>query len=155
MNAQKIKILFFLVFLLFPSLLYAFTAKVIKIADGDTITVMLPDCRKIRVRLYGIDCPEKKQPYGRVATRFTADRVGNREVEITSMGHDRYGRMVAIVDDLNEALMAAGLAWVYPRYCKAPLCENWKRIEARAREAKSGLWGDTHIPPWEWRRNRR
>lgn len=152
----------FLRFTLFPlivlivfkaSFLYAFTGKVIKVSDGDTITVLTSDYQQIKVRLYGIDCPEKRQPFGAAATRFTRDYVGGQLVEVETYGKDRYGRVVGIVADLNEALLAAGLAWVYPQYCKETFCRNWRKIETSARQEKRGLWQDADpLPPWSWRR---
>lgn len=146
-------LLLIVVFIWIPAC--AFSGKAIKIADGDTITVLTPDLKKIRVRLYGIDCPEKGQPFGEAARRFTAGMVGNKEVEVEELGSDRYGRVVGIVGGLNQALIEAGLAWVYPRYCKAPLCGSWRILEREARAAKSGLWSAPSLPPWEWRRNKR
>ena len=69
---------------------------------------------------------------------------------------DRYGRTVALVTVfrrlVNEELVSAGFAWVYPRYCDRPICERWKVLEDEAREAKRGLWADPHaIQPWGFR----
>ena len=68
-----------------------------------------------------------------------------------------YGRQIALVRTdtvlLQESLVLAGLAWVYPQYCKIALCEEWKQLEAQAREDKAGLWkSENSIAPWEWRR---
>ena len=145
----------FLLVCLFVVPASAFPAKVIKTTDGDTITVLTPTYQQIRVRLYGIDCPERRQPFGTVATRFVRERVAGKEVEVTVMGTDRYGRTIGLVGDLNQALLEAGLAWVYPQYCRKPFCRDWKRIEAQVREAGRGLWQDTNpIPPWDWRKSK-
>lgn len=135
---------------------YAFAAKVIKVTDGDTLTVLTPDFRQIRIRLYGIDCPERKQPFGSVATRFTRDQVAGKEVEIEDMGKDRYGRIIGIVGSLNRDLVGAGLAWIYPRYCKASFCKAWRVQERKARQEKRGLWQNANaVPPWKWRKGQR
>lgn len=145
-------LLSFLLFFFLSSSLFAFPAKVVKISDGDTITVLTPDYQQIRVRLYGIDCPEKRQAFGSAATRFTRDMVAGKEVEITDMGKDRYGRMVGIVGNLNQALIEAGLAWVYPQYCKLPVCKDWYQLQKQARQNRVGIWSDPEpVAPWKWR----
>ena len=112
------------------------------------------------MRLHGIDAPETNQPYGQAARGFVSNAILFKTVEIqpTSQGRDRYGRIVAVVEIpgigvLQELLLDAGLAWVWPRYCKD--CGSWERIQAKAKEEKRGLWVDGQpIPPWEWRRGR-
>ncbi len=76
------------------------------------------------------------------------------------MAVDRYGRTVALVTVettlVNQELVRQGLAWVYARYCKRPVCREWERLEAEAREARRGLWADPRpVPPWEFRREQR
>jgi endonuclease YncB( thermonuclease family) len=97
---------------------------VIGVADGDTITV-LHEKRPERIRLCGIDCPEKRQPFGKRAKQFTSELVFGKVVEIDPVDTDRYGRTVAFVrvEDItvNEELIKKGLGWVYVRYCKLPL----------------------------------
>ncbi len=61
------------------------TGKVVKVADGDTVTVLAPGNRQVKVRLYGIDCPEKKQAFGQRARQFTAQRVAGENVRVQSM----------------------------------------------------------------------
>ena len=146
-----------LIFLLtLPSLAWAWSGKVIGIADGDTLTV-LRDKEQGRIRLYGMDCPERYQAFSRKAKQFTSEMVFGKVVEVEPVDEDRYGRMVALVTVfqrlVNEELINAGFAWVYTRYCDRPICERWKVLEQEAREAKRGLWLEPHaIPPWEFRR---
>ena len=73
---------------------------------------------------------------------------------------DRYGRIVGIVyvGDIcvNEEMVKNGLAWVYRRYCKIPVCEDWLALESEARAEKVGLWSHrSPVPPWEFRRSRK
>jgi micrococcal nuclease len=148
-----------ILFLLLPCPVWAWSGKVIGVADGDTITV-LRDKQPQKIRLYGIDCPEKRQPFGKRAKQFTSDLVFGKLVEIEPVAIDRYGRTVAFVrvEDIlvNQELIRAGLGWVYVRYCKLPLCTDWQSLELAAQAEKRGLWGDSgHIPPWEFRRQRR
>jgi micrococcal nuclease len=104
---------------------WAWSGKVIGVADGDTITV-LSDKRPLKIRLYGIDCPEKRQPFGKRAKQFTSDLVFGKVVDIEPIAIDRYGRTVAFVRvgnlSVNEELIKEGLAWVYLSYCKLPSC---------------------------------
>lgn len=138
-----------------------FWGKVVGVADGDTITVLAPGNRQVKVRLYGIDCPEKKQAFGQRATQFTAQRVAGDMVRVEVMDADRYGRSVGVVyadngQNVNRELIEAGMAWVYPSYCKTSFCTEWKRLQVRARSAGVGLWVDRNpVPPWEWRKARR
>ncbi|MDH3557189.1 MAG: thermonuclease family protein [Deltaproteobacteria bacterium] len=114
----------------------------------------------MRIRLYGIDCPEGGQAFGRKAKQFTSDMVFGKVVEVEPVDVDRYGRTVALVTVfkrlVNEELVNAGFAWVYTRYCDAPICERWKVLEYEAREAKRGVWADPNpTPPWDFRREKR
>jgi endonuclease YncB( thermonuclease family) len=135
------------------------SGRVVKVSDGDTITVLNADNEQKRIRLYGIDAPEKKQPYGEAARKYLADQVAGLDIDVSVYDVDRYGRSVGriIIDgsDVNRAMIAAGLAWVYPQYCKIPECAEWKQIEQEAGAARRGLWQEPNpTPPWEWRRKK-
>lgn len=130
------------------------TYLVIYITDGDTITVLDESKNQIRVRLHGIDCPEKGQDYGNVAKEFTADFCKGKSVEVVQTDTDRYGRIVAYViadkDTLNVALLKSGLAWHYKRYDSNPV---WAEYENKARSEKKGLWSmHNPVEPWIWRK---
>ncbi|WP_045221522.1 thermonuclease family protein [Desulfonatronum thioautotrophicum] len=148
--------------LLLPALTWAWPGKVVSIQDGDTITVLTKDKQQVRIRLYGIDAPEGGQAFGNRATQYVNAQLSNRPViEIDVKATDRWGRTVAVVilpdgRNLNEELVRAGYAWVYPQYCKeVPLCIGWAVLQQEAREARRGLWMDRDpVPPWEWRRGR-
>ena len=127
--------------------------KVVGVADGDTITV-LQDKRPVRIRLQGVDTPEKAQAFGQRAKKFTAALVAGKQVRVTPVDQDRYGRLVAVVHQgakcLNEALLLAGLAWHYKRYSKS---KRYAALELEARGKKRGLWSQPDpTPPWRWRR---
>jgi endonuclease YncB( thermonuclease family) len=137
----------------------SFTGKVVGVSDGDTIKVMR-EGRAVKIRLHGIDYPEKKQPYGTRAKRFTSDRAFRNQVTVYVKHTDRYGRIVGevILPDglsLNKELVYFGLAWWYRKY--APNDRTLKALEAGARKAKRGLWADENNPitPWEWRKMQR
>jgi len=107
------------------------------------------------VRVAGVDCPEKGQPFGAKAKQFAADLVFGRSAQIKVYGRDRYGRTLgdAILADgraLSRELVKAGYAWWYRAFSKDKKLEA---LEAEARLAKRGLWADPHpVAPWDWRR---
>jgi micrococcal nuclease len=133
--------------------------KVIGVTGGDTITV-LHDGQPEKIRLYGIDCPEKGQDFGTKAKRATSALTFGKVAEVKPVDVDRYGRTVAFVTVgntlVNEELIRQGLAWVYNRYCKRPVCEEWRQLEAEAWAARRGLWSmPKPVAPWEFRRGNR
>jgi len=142
------------------SVLYAetrITGKVISISDGDTITV-LQNRQQFKIRLYGIDTPEKEQDFGSKAKAFTSDLLYNKEVTVIQKDVDRYGRVVGMVyignTNINEAIVKAGFAWVYEAYCKDPFCGDWIELEQQARKNGIGLWAHPDPePPWKFRKN--
>ena len=140
------------------SLCWAWTGKVVGVTDGDTIKV-LNEGKEVKIRLYGIDCPEKGQAFSRKAKQFTSDMVFGKEVEVKQMDTDRYGRTVAMMaidkQFLNEELVKAGLAWVYPRYCNETICNVWHNIQIKAKMEKQGLWADPKpVAPWGYKRRK-
>lgn len=149
-----------LLFVLSSTAAFAWPGTVTQVHDGDTITVEREDTKeKVRVRLYGVDAPEKKQPFGKEATGGAGVVFGKR-VSITEIASDRYGRSVAIVVDLDtgtslqETMLESGLAWVYPQYCKG--CTTWRAMEKEARAKRVGLWQDERpVQPWEWRKSKK
>ncbi len=128
------------------------------VSDGDTITVM-HNGKGERIRLHGIDCPEKRQAFGNRAKQFTSTLVFGKTVTVQVMDRDRYGRTVGEVllpdgRSLNRELVRAGFAWWYRRY--APDDETLDQLEHEARGTQRGLWADPHaVPPWEWQRRRK
>jgi endonuclease YncB( thermonuclease family) len=129
-----------------PQVVQLFTGEVVGISDGDTIEVMY-NGRAVKVRLHGIDTPEKAQAFGTKAKQFTADLVHRQQVTVEVHDTDHYGRLVAEVRlsdgrSLNRELVRAGMAWWYRQY--APKDAELARLEADARQAKLGLWSDPH-----------
>lgn len=132
-----------------------FTGKVVGVSDGDSFTLLMSDNTQIKIRLQGIDCPEKKQDYGQVAKKFISNLIFNKTVTVLRKNTDRYGRIVGIIlltkgMNVNEELLKAGLAWHYTQHDNN---RNWDSLELAARLAKRGLWSKNNvIPPWEWRK---
>ena len=127
-----------------------------RVIDGDTM-----DVRGTRIRLFGIDAPEREQTCrdgsrrwacGQRATRALHDRIGNRPVRCEE--RDREQRIVAVcragTDELNRWMVLEGWALAYRRYSRSYVEE-----ERRARAAKRGVWRSEFVPPWDWRRGKR
>jgi micrococcal nuclease len=127
--------------------------RVVSIADGDTFTLLM-GAEKIRIRLHGIDCPEKSQAFGDVSKKFLSELALGKDVIVQKTDTDQYGRTIGILEidsiNVNEELLKAGLAWHYKRFDKNPI---WTKLEEQARSDKQGLWIQKDpIPPWEFRK---
>nr|WP_317623838.1 thermonuclease family protein [Acidovorax sp. SUPP3334]BDH38347.1 thermonuclease family protein [Acidovorax sp. SUPP3334] len=144
-----------------------FEAKVIGVADGDTLTVLHIDGAiktPRRIRLSGIDAPEKAQPFGMVAREALSQLAYGRMGRLDCPSTDQYGRSVCLVRvdgvDVGLRMIEQGLAWHYKRYATSQPREaaaSYAMAELSARASKTGLWGDlgtaaVPVPPWEWRR---
>lgn len=133
------------------------SGKVVRVADGDSFTLLDESNTQIRVRLHGIDCPEYKQDFSAVAKKFTSERIFGEIVKVQVTDIDRYQRVVGIVFlpnglKLNNELLKAGLAWQYRHYDKST---EYEELERNARRNKLGLWAHPNpVPPWEFRRLR-
>ena len=130
--------------------------RVVKIADGDTLT-MLVDDREEKIRLSDIDTPERKQPYGTRAKQALAELTFGKTISVETTKRDRYGRVIGRVTvdgiDVNAELVRLGYAWVYRRYSNDG---GLLRLEEIARSERLGLWTDVDpVPPWKWRRGQR
>ena len=134
------------------------SGSVVSVLDGDTIEV-LNGHHTERIRLSGIDCPEKGQAYGHKAKEAASGLVFGKNVTLQTHGHDKYKRILADVllqdgTNVNHALVKFGWCWWYRKY--APGNTTLERLETEAREATRGLWADPHpVPPWEWRKRGR
>jgi micrococcal nuclease len=128
--------------------------RVTRVIDGDTLDVLLSS-GLIRVRLHGIDAPERNQNSGAASTQWLSQRVLNQPVWLEPIAQDQYERLLAIVhlgdSNLNQALVSAGHAWAYRRYLRRvdrDLCT----LEYKARAQRQGLWSDGMArAPWEFR----
>jgi endonuclease YncB( thermonuclease family) len=130
---------------------------VTRIVDGDTIEVQYRGA-PAQVRLYGIDCPERRQAYGTRARQAASGLAFGKRVTLETHGRDRNGRILAYVilpdgRSLNHELVRAGFAWWFERY--APQSHDLRQLEAEARAARRGLWADPDpAPPWSYRKRR-
>ena len=141
-----------------PTPEFALTGRVVRVADGDTVSILDSHNVQHKVRLYGIDTPERDQPYGPEARRALARLVDGKTVGLVLIDTDTYGRKVGTVylqdTNINVSMVAAGHAWWYRHY--APHDRKLADSEYQAREQRLGLWTTTApVPPWEWRRGER
>jgi micrococcal nuclease len=143
---------------------------VIKVSDGDTITMRDAGGTNLKIRLYGIDAPETEksnkktghiskagQWYGEEAFRALETRIYHRKVTVEVTDRDRYNRLVALVwlagKNINQEMVAEGYAWAYKQYLDTPYASEFIRLEEDARRNRLGLWSRNNPqPPWEFRR---
>lgn len=130
-------------------------AVVVGIADGDTVTVLTPSKEQVKIRLYGVDAPEKKQAFGVKSKEFLASLVYGQTVTILPFGKDLYGRTIAKVffdnRDIGLTCIEYGYCWWYQDYAKKELA--YKKAQDKARKQELGLWADPKpVPPWKFRK---
>jgi micrococcal nuclease len=127
--------------------------KVVGIADGDTITVLDESNAQHKIRLEGIDAPEKKQAFGEKSKTTLSEKVFQKDVVVRWEKKDKYGRVLGAVyldkRHINLEMVQEGLAWHYKRFSKA---KELAEAEVTARDTKVGLWAEENpMPPWEFR----
>lgn len=155
---KKFGVVAFLSLFLFPYCCDAWPARVVNIKDSDIIEVIY-NKKRLTIHLYGIDCPEKSQPYGNSTIRLLSKKMRGKKVEIAPVLTDQQGRVMAMIyigdECVNETLIKKGLAWVYPEYCRKEICVKWNQMQHRASMASKGLWNRMDsVPPWLWRARR-
>lgn len=148
------------------------TGRVVAVTDGDTIKVLDDTNTEHKVRLTGIDAPERGQPFGAASRKHLASIVAGKEVFVESDKKDRYGRDLGKVWvrpsdcttcgktlDASYAQILAGMAWWYRYYANEQPPEDRGRYESAEDEAKArkwGLWVDPNpINPYDWRKGQR
>jgi endonuclease YncB( thermonuclease family) len=136
---------------------------VVRVSDGDTVTVLDGLRVQHRIRLAGIDAPEKVQAYGDASKRHLSEMVFGESVTVQYQKHDRYGRIVGkILQDGHDASLEqlrVGLAWHYKQYQREQSRADrsaYAEVENAAQQAHAGLWRDpAPVPPWTWRLEQR
>jgi endonuclease YncB( thermonuclease family) len=128
------------------------SGRVVGIADGDTITVLV-DKVGVKIRLDGIDAPERGQAFGARSRETISELVFGKTVRVVTKGKDRYGRTIGVVFvdgvNVNAKMIETGFAWHYKRYSTDAELD---RLEREARREKRGLWNDpAPVEPWNWR----
>lgn len=143
--------------------------RVVGVSDGDTITVLDSTKKQHKIRLSGIDAPEKAQPFGDQSKRNLSRMVFGKDVRVEWDKRDKYKRIVGKVWvqpescpscpmtlDAGHAQITVGLAWWYKKYANEQSPQDsgaYEFSEQEARAKRVGLWSDPkQVPPWEWRR---
>lgn len=136
------------------------SGRVVGVADGDTLTLLDATNTQHKIRLAGIDSPEKSQPFGQACKKSLSDLAYNRAVAVESKKLDKYGRAIGkvLVDgqDANLEQVRRGCGWHYKQYQNEQSLDDrlsYNAAEESARTGKVGLWADpSPMPPWEWRK---
>lgn len=145
------------------SLEQTISGRVVRVADGDTITVLDGANEQHRIRLKGIDAPESHQDFGAKSKQSLSSLIFGKEVTVGYDKTDQYGRLVGKVlldgKDINLEQVKAGMAWHYKDYDREQTPEDrelYARAEAEARAARRGLWIDANpVAPSEFRKEQR
>ena len=126
--------------------------KVVKVSDGDTLTVLV-DRKQLKVRLIEIDAPESKQAFGERSRKSLGEMCAGQQATVRYLNRDKYGRVLGRVHcqgmDANAEQVRRGMAWVYDRYVTD---RSLYALQNEARATHLGLWADkTPTAPWVWR----
>lgn len=161
-----------MVFLRFLALLITFfpvgtsaemiSGRVIGVSDGDTLTLLDAANVSHKIRLSGVDAPEKNQDFGQRAKTHLSTMAYNQVSNADCRKTDRYRRRICVVfvegQDLGLEQIRAGMAWWYRQYAKEQKekeRDDYERAESEAKYKRSGLWNSKEpMPPWEWRHGR-
>lgn len=135
------------------------TGRVVAIADGDTLTILDQENRQHKIRLAGIDAPEKSQDFGQKSKSNLSTLAYNQQATADCRKQDRYRREVCVVSVAGKEVgleqVTAGMAWWYRQYAREQTPEErtaYERAEFNAKIHRLGLWGSKNaIPPWDWR----
>lgn len=139
------------------------SGRVVGVTDGDTISLLDSGYNMHKIRLGGIDAPEKKQAFGNVAKQSLSGLIYNQQVHVQWHKKDRYGRKVGKVwaddTDINLEQIKRGMAWYYKKY-KGELVQAdriiYVQAQIEAERKQVGLWVDADpIAPWDFRNKRR
>jgi endonuclease YncB( thermonuclease family) len=160
---NRILLLVATLLLAIPSFAETLQGRVVGISDGDTVTVLDVSNKQWKIRLMGIDAPEKKQAFGNKSKENLSDLVFNKQVTVEYYKKDKYGRTVGKISvdgiDANLEQVKAGLAWHYKKYQKEQSVDDrslYSQAEEQARVEKRGLWVDKEpTTPWEWRKSQK
>jgi endonuclease YncB( thermonuclease family) len=163
---QSLKLIFVFVMLITQSISATadqIEGKVVSVADGDTVTVLDAGRVQHKIRLSGIDAPERAQAFGNRSREYLSSLVAGQQVVVETDKKDRFGRSVGKIllqgRDINLAMIVGGLAWHYKKYQREQSASDrllYASAEQEARERRSGLWIDPEpMAPWDWRAQKR
>ncbi len=130
--------------------------KVVKVSDGDTVTILTSDKTQHKIRLNDIDAPEKKQAFGNKSKDNLAKYIAGKTVTVQYQKKDKYKRILGTIyyknKDINLQQVKDGYAWVYKKYSNN---QTYYKAEKVARDKRVGLWADKNpLEPWEFRKKK-
>lgn len=139
------------------------SGRIVGVVDGDTVDLLTESKQLVRVRLAGIDAPERGQPHGTIAKKVLSDLVFSKSASLDGEKKDRYGRVVAkvVVEglDANLQMVRLGYAWHYTKYEREQSAKDrslYNAAQGIARQERLGLWKDSNpVAPWDFRASRR
>ena len=144
-----------------PTILKGYQA--VKVSDGDTLNVQKVENGKfvgevMKIRMFGIDAPEKTQDYGIESKQALEKLVSGKTLEIEEKNRDRYGRTIAVVyvngQNVNEEMVKNGNAWWYQEYDKKDT--KMQAYQENAKKNKLGLFGKRgYVEPWNYRKEKK
>lgn len=134
--------------------------KVVGITDGDTVTIIDESRQQYKIRLAGIDAPEKKQPFGNASKKSLSNFIYNKSIIVETTKNDRYGRVVGKIlldgQDINKLQIERGMAWFYRKYQNELVLDDrlaYLHAEQNAKANNLGVWSDSNpLAPWEYRK---
>lgn len=131
------------------------TGRAVRIIDGDTFVLLMDNDFDTRVRLDGIDCPERRQAFSQRAKQTLSDLIFDQEIKVYYDKKDGFGRVLGEVYignvNVNHEMVRKGMAWHFVKYSDD---ETLARLEREARRDRVGIWSEPNpVPPWEYRRN--
>jgi micrococcal nuclease len=155
MNILKVSLLALLLATQSVSAADQIAGKVVKVSDGDTVTLLLNGTETIKVRLSEIDAPETNQPWGNNSKQALSLLIATKNVTVSTTGKDRYGRTLGTIylqeENINKLMVQNGNAWAYTKYVAD---QEYFLLQDHAKTQKVGLWSlsaDQITAPWEWR----
>ncbi|MFY9085391.1 thermonuclease family protein [Aliarcobacter cryaerophilus] len=148
-------VLFILIFCSYANSL-ELIGKVVKVTDGDTVTILSADKTQHKIRLNDIDAPEKKQAFGNKSKDNLAKYIAGKTVTVKYQKKDKYKRILGTIyynnRDINLQQVKDGYAWVYKKYSNN---QNYYKAEKLAKDKRIGLWADKNpLEPWEFRKKK-
>lgn len=131
--------------------------RVVRISDGDTVTIETDNGTRVKIRLNGIDAPESRQEFGNEARAKITELIAGKVVTVKTHSHDRYNRVIGEIfldgRNINRAMVQEGCAWHYVKY--APKDKDLANDQEQAKKAGKGLWSNPNaVPPWDYRKKK-
>jgi len=132
------------------------TGKVVRVADGDTFTLMTAENRQERIRLVDIDAPERGQDFSEKSRLYLSELLAGKTVRVEYKNRDMYGRILGVVyadgKNVNEEMVRQGLAWEYRTNKNTRI----KELQKEAQRKRLNIFSMRNpINPYDYRQGKR